>query len=186
MRRNKAAFSFFLAMCITIMVGTIGIETCAALLAAVLVHECGHIAAIYLCGMKVLAIKPEPSGLKIIYSETVDCKAELLSALAGPVAGTVYYWLVRNAGGMWELSAQLSLLYTLFNMLPAKELDGGRILSVLAGHLLGEEEGRRLVTFLSILVCAAFLCFGVVCFLRGEGGGMFAAAIWLLMLHNGN
>lgn len=186
MRKHKAKFSFSLAMVITILAGTIGAETCVSLLAAVLVHECGHIAAIHLGGMKVIGVRPELSGLKIIYSETGSRKAELFSALAGPFAGAIYYMILRKVEGMWAISGQLSLLYTLFNLLPAKELDGGRILSLLAAELIGEEEGRNLTELCSVLVCAAFLVFGIVLFIKGEGGGMFAAGIWLLVLHKGN
>ena len=186
MDNKKARFSFCLAVCVTVMAGTIGKESCAALLTAVLVHECGHVAAIYLCGMKVLAVRPELSGLKIIYSQTGDCRAELIAALAGPLAGAVYCFIVRNGGGMWGLSAQLSLLYTLFNMLPVKKLDGGRALYLIVENFFGEAEAADLVGLFSSLVCALFLGFGIVYFVKGEGGGMFAAGIWLVMLHKGN
>ena len=186
MKNKKAKFSFSLAMFITILAGTIGIETSVSLLAAVLVYECGHIAAIYLSGMKVIGIQPELSGLKIIYSETGSRKSELFSAVAGPLAGTVYWVAVRNVGGMWALSGQLSLVYTMFNLLPVKELDGGRILELLAGDMLGEIDGKHLAELCSALICAAVLFGGTVLFVKGEGGGMFAAGIWLFILHKGN
>ena len=71
-------------------------------------------------------------------------------------------------------------------MLPVKKLDGRRALYLIVENFLGEAEAADLVGLFSSLVCALFLGFGIVYFVKGEGGGMFAAGIWLVMLHKGN
>ena len=107
-----------------------------ALLPAVIIHELGHAIALRLCGTRVTALHFEACGLRMDYSACLTEREELLCALAGPAAGAVYALCAALLGrGLRSefllCSAGISLSLTVFNLLPAPMLDGGRALAAL-------------------------------------------------------
>ena len=80
-----------------------------------------------------------------------------------------------------SLSAGVSILLSLFNLLPALPLDGGRIVLALSCAALGEKRGERVTEGLSLFVGAALLACGFWLMLRRRGLAVLAAAIWLLL-----
>lgn len=163
-----------------------GICLAAAFLLAVFVHESAHLAAIYSMGLRVERIGFELCGLKICYSGDAGGWEDLISALSGPVAGVVYYLFARNLHEMFALSAQISLVYSAFNLIPIIPLDGGRALSCLLEHLCGAEKGSRYCRAVSLVISVAVLLIGTIYYLRGEGGAVYAAGIWLVIMQNTN
>lgn len=146
-----------------------------ALLPAVLVHELGHAGALRLCGARVTMLRFEVCGLRMDYGGCLSDAEELLCALAGPAAGAAYALCSALLGRALEsafllCSAGVSLCLTVFNLLPAPMLDGGRALCVLhcgKGRLLGVLTGAVL------LVCGALL------FNRSFGLALLAAGLWV-------
>lgn len=103
----------------------------AALMAAAAAHEAGHILALYLCGSRVVQLRVELGGLCLVHTALCRHGEEAFAALAGPMAGLL--WTAATAS-LWPLSAALSLLLSMYNMLPALPLDGGRAILSLTGH----------------------------------------------------
>lgn len=103
----------------------------AALLAAAIAHEAGHILALYLCGSRVVQLRVELGGLCLMHTALCRHGEEAFAALAGPMAGLLW---AAAAAVFWPLSAALSLLLSLYNLLPALPLDGGRAILSLTGH----------------------------------------------------
>ena len=109
-----------------------GSGTLSALIPAAAAHELGHILAITACGGTVRCIKMDVFGLSADYSAALDRRGSVICAAAGPLAGAVYALAAFFAGGGFLMtSAVLSLVLTGFNLLPARPLDGGRIVSCL-------------------------------------------------------
>lgn len=183
MKKYRCLMSLCIALCVSYIQRTISLELFVSILVAVLVHEAGHIVAIYTNGMKVSSIKVELSGLKISYNGDGLGTSDLVSVLAGPIAGIIYFFVADKCLNFPYLSAELSLLYSIFNLLPVFPLDGGRAMLIISEKVFGE-DGQSYVRQLSKVFCAIFLLLGLLCFLMGEGGALFASGVWLLIMQN--
>ena len=160
------------------------IETIFAFLLAIVVHELGHIIAIFLMGMRVKNVKLELSGIKIEYSGIASEDSETFVALCGPLAGIAYFLVIHKANAFFALSGELSLIYSFFNIMPIAPLDGGRIILLQTEKIDKEDRINGFVYRAAAWFCVTFFVFGLINLLKGEGGGMFAAGIWLLLLQN--
>ncbi len=153
-----------------------------ALLLPVLVHELSHVFVLLLLGLRIKRIRLEPEGLCIRYSGECPDWAHAAASLAGPVGGLVYTLLTRRSCSMWlSLSADVSLLLSLFNLLPLMPLDGGRAFWILCRAVLGD-EGERLFMYVSRIFLALLLGFGVYAAASNRGSAPLLASLWLLML----
>ena len=113
-----------------------------ALIPAAAAHEAGHILAVTACGGNVRCIKTDIFGLTMDYSGVLDRRGSVLCAAAGPLAGAVYALAAFFVGGSFLItSAVLSLALTIFNLLPARPLDGGGIVSVLCTAAASRRAG---------------------------------------------
>ena len=126
-----------------------------ALIPAVIVHEAGHIAALHCCGIPIRQLRLEVTGLCMECDSLFTSRQEALCAFAGPVAGLLWSLLLRYIPGCWaEISGRISLGLSLFNMLPVRPLDGGRILLALTGS-------ERLVRLWGIIIPASLILFAL-------------------------
>ena len=161
-------------------------ENVTAVLLAVLAHELGHLLMLRLLGLTIQGFRMELRGLCIEYGGYTGAVGHTLAAAAGPGAGLLYALfaaaLGERLGCRWlYFSAGTSLVLTLFNLLPALPLDGGRILLSLSCALLGERRGRRLTEGCGLLIGAALLSLCVALAVSGRGLSVLLAAAWLLL-----
>ncbi|WP_251446411.1 site-2 protease family protein [Vermiculatibacterium agrestimuris] len=158
-----------------------------ALLACAL-HELGHWWAIRALGGRIRYLRLSCAGaeLRLSAARPLPPGKMLLAALAGPGMNLLLAMgsagLARHgAGERLYLFAGLNLGLTLFNLLPAGWLDGGRALENLLALLGREELGRRSAEICSIIV--ALLLLGAGCFLLWESGGqnftLLIAGLWM-------
>ncbi len=158
----------------------------AAILAPVIVHELGHVVALRLYGLRIRRVSADLRGLCIEYGGLCTPTGHVVSALAGPAAGFAYafaasYYARGSGNEVLTLSAGVSLLLSLFNLLPILPLDGGRVFSVLAAELLGGRRGDALTKSVSLALSTALLMAGTYWMWRGRGTALTIAALWLLL-----
>ena len=157
-----------------------------AVLLPVLAHELGHILALRLLGLRIRCFQIELKGLCIEYRGYTGALGHALAAAAGPALGLLYALaaslLAARFHSPWlELTAGVSLLLSMFNLLPALPLDGGRILYHLSAALLGERTAARVANGFSLAVGAVLLGVGTYLMLSGCGLALELAAVWLLL-----
>lgn len=167
-----------------------GITSLAALLAAIFVHEAGHAAAIVMCGGRVRGVYADSSGLCMSKSGAYGTASELITLLAGPVAGLALALLCAHIGQRWSnvfflRTAGMSLLLTVYNILPALPLDGGRTLMCVLNALFGAEKVESIMFFISLAVGLALAVLGMRSADTGLGAALIAAGVWVLIAQTG-
>lgn len=178
----EAAFIFTLVFCLCDR------RTVLALICAAGVHEAGHMLCLMLLGGSIKNIKIEVHGLCIEYGGGSETK-NILVAAAGPIIGAAYAMTIHCVTGLRQetlllLSAELSLILSAFNLLPALPLDGGIILRETLFINMGSEEGERRCRELSVITGALLLTAGTGMIVCGYGMAVITAAIWLLLAQN--
>lgn len=156
-----------------------------AVLIPAAVHELGHIFTLRLLGLRIKGFRAELKGFCICYSGYTGALGHALAAASGPMSGLLYAMAASVMGerlvSSWlELSAGVSLLLSLFNLLPALPLDGGRIVYAFSGIFLREAAAVRLCNILGLATGGVLLLCGVWLMLNGYGLAMALAAVWLL------
>lgn len=119
---------------------------------AVVIHELGHYFAVLLCGGKVLSLSAIPGGVDMVVSP-MNKGQRFLCILCGPFLGITPV-LFRN---YFPELAVFSFLLTIYNLIPVRPLDGGRLLELFIGEY---EKPFRILERLIMWVIVA-LCIGL-------------------------
>lgn len=119
---------------------------------AALIHEIGHIIAVYLIGGEIIGIHIHSYGV-IMETENIDGIGELLCALAGPAASfsimTVYRWM--------PLTAICGIIQGTYNLLPVYPLDGGRAVYALSRRFYENKIVSTLLELASVSAICVFV-----------------------------
>ncbi len=127
---------------------------------ACIIHELGHIIAVYLTGGEILSIQFSWTGIKMTASTPKTNKSAIFVQLCGPLANLLAF-LLLIACGKTGYFAIFCLAEGFLNLLPYKFLDGGTILELLAEISPNEKKCRIFNSFLRIIV---FLIFTIYLF----------------------
>jgi stage IV sporulation protein FB len=158
----------------------------AAAIPAILIHEFGHFAAIRLLGGRVGTIRIDLSGVTMDYAGAFSEKREFIIALAGPFLGLVYAAGTSAVGTALEsrfllCSSGISLILSVYNLLPAFPLDGGRLLHYFLTSLFGRKTADRTLVLSSFLVGAVLIVTGIYAVEHGFGLALCVAGAWILL-----
>ena len=153
---------------------------------AAILHELGHLLALYLLGGHVSRFCFRLSGGELQYDgKHLSYGGEVLLALAGPAVNLLFAWLSGWLASFWqqELLYQFSgchLVLAFFNLLPALPLDGGRVLQTLL-ELRFPMDGERLAGIVSLCVGAVLFVLGSAVLLKGGNPTLFSAGGVILL-----
>ena len=158
-----------------------------ALLAAAVLHEWGHMAALHHFGGRISHLHISPFGAEMILNDTARLSygAEMLVTLAGPVVNLVLAVVLALPGRYWEgiyVFAGAQLVLGLFNLIPAQPLDGGRLLWLMVAWLTEPFTADRVTSVVSaVFAVALFVCGAAVFYRTGNSPFLLLGAIGLLV-----
>ena len=155
-------------------------------LAALALHECGHLLAFSLLREPSPAFSFSLGGFRFIARRPLSHRAEGLIAAAGPLANLAAAALLlmlslsaANARSYLVFAAMLELSSALWNLLPIADLDGARILAALLSPLPPHcAEAILRVISLIVLFLGLTVSLGILYF----SGAAFYTSLALLLL----
>ena len=156
-----------------------GIFALAVISAAV--HELGHYSALCTLGARPYLLRLELTGAALYFDESrLSYGREIIAALAGPAAGLVL--TLAAAIIKAHALAGVSLVLSLFNLLPIGGLDGGRILAAMLSMIMSPERARSICVWLTV-ICAAVMFGGGICLMLyfHSGAALIIAGAALLI-----
>ncbi|MFC0581000.1 site-2 protease family protein [Micrococcoides hystricis] len=160
------------------MIGAYVFALIAALFFAlsVLVHELGHVAAARAFKTPVVEVELNLLGGFTRYPRGVlSAGQEAAMAAAGPLASAatsaIFFALAGLGHGpifyIFLMLGRVNLLLTIFNLLPASSLDGGKIVESLLFKLTGKQRPGLIVT---TIASAALIAVGLALLFLTEAG----------------
>ena len=146
----KLCFSFFAVVSLTCLFGGESGKVL-IMLACCVLHECGHIAAMLLCGCKPTCLTLYGAGIKLTPPKHINSFAKDAFILA---SGCAVNFLLAFAScivsGKLSFFARTNLLLGGFNLLPVGFLDGGKLISL----VLGGKASKIVKTAFALLIAA--------------------------------
>lgn len=152
-----------------------------SLIIASAVHELGHIAAIYLCGGHLKDFSADPWGFSITGAGIPAVKGDIFSLLAGPFAGLALSLCVCADIAFLKTLGMVSFLLSVYNLLPAWPLDGGRTMAIVTEHIFGHETSMKIIGAAGIATGTLLSAFGAVFAMPA----LIIAGIWVLIAQTG-
>lgn len=167
-----------------------GLDYLIGFLTAVAVHEMGHITIIKLCGGKVRRISVNILGVVIDYYSINDFISELFCIAAGPAAGFALSYAASLLGNFYSnklflTTSGISLLLSIYNLLPIYPLDGGRFVNAILKLKLSEAKAEQTVSTIGRIISFAMIISGIISIKQNYGLALLFAGICTLSVQTG-
>ncbi len=184
----KVKVSFFGILMLAALFFTHAYLSIAALLASAL-HELSHMAAAKLCKIEIKELRLDIFGASLKVERTMlSYSKETILAAAGPLSNLtsalLLFWLLpyfENPPHFLSLFTAASFFLGALNLLPIKDLDGGRIVYCLAEWLFSPTAAYRIQRALSFFVVICLWLLSVYLLLKlGATLSLFVFSISLL------
>ncbi len=157
------SFLFCAVVCFMLVIDRTGLVI--PTLFATLVHETGHLFAMWVAECQPRSIRLIPTSVQIVRGFSRKRGGEIGITLCGPMANlAVFLSLFVNYsifGSLQSLSfAVLNLVIALFNLLPVSGLDGGTLLEIIIARYTDIYKAESIVRIITAV-------FAVIAFLLG-------------------
>lgn len=155
-----------------------------------LLHECGHIISMLVCGERVRLLRISASGLCIErkINSALSFSREIIISLSGVCVNFLLslfsYIIYLLSGGEFLRSViYVNLAIALFNLLPAGQLDGARGLSFILRRRIPESTADRITDTLSLVTTVILIAFSLVAFyFRAANPSLAVVTIYLSII----
>lgn len=147
------------------------------------VHELGHFAALCLFGAPPWLLRLELTGAAMYFDEQrLSYGQEIIAAAAGPMAGLLLSFAAAFGGA--HALAGVSLMLSVFNLLPIGGLDGGRMLHAVLALLTDSQRAGRACFAVTLTAASAMLVTGAALMIHSRSGSalILAGAVLLIKL----
>ena len=155
--------SFLFAALITFMLACDKTGLALPMLFAVIMHEIGHLFAMWMLDCTPKSIRLIPASVQITKSISKPYRNDITVALFGPLSNLVLFFALYCNFLVFKSQitlcyALINLLVALFNLLPVTGLDGGTVLySVIAKRKGPDKASLTLKIITSVLAVAVFI-----------------------------
>ena len=139
-------------------------------LAAILIHECGHLAVMALMRAPPRRVSFRAFGILLDTDRlrSLSYRQEALVLLAGPAANLLTAALALLCGGKALWFAAVNLIIGLFHLLPFAALDGGSLLALLLRRQSPSGRGERIADLVSLLLLIPVFLLSILLCLSGK------------------
>ena len=153
-----------------------------ALLISAFTHEAGHAAAINLCGGRISDFRLDASGMSMCETGVDGIAAELFCLLSGPATGLILaIFMLKLNTDFASYTCAVSILLSIYNLLPALPLDGGRAVFCLLNSICGSETANRILEVSGIVTGTLLVAAGIALMKTA----LLIAGIWILIAQTG-
>ena len=133
------------------------IENFMCLYLFVIMHEISHMLVAIILKMNVYEIELLPIGVNAKYTGKISNFKELLISLAGPIASFLFALMFEN-----ETFKLMNLSIAIFNLMPIRPFDGGKILENFFCILFGKKTANKILRFLSKISLNLLLLLAII------------------------
>lgn len=180
------SFLFFAVISIMLVTDRTGLVI--PTLFAAMIHETGHLFAMWVMDCAPKSIRLIPASIQIVRAFSPKPYGEVTIAILGPLSNIVLFFVLginylcfKNEVAL-EFAA-LNLILGIFNFLPVKGLDGGTILYSLICRYADEYRAEKSIKILTVILAAASFFGGVVLALHGKLNiSAFIIALYLIVM----
>ena len=156
-----------------------------AMILAIILHECGHILAARLCGIKLRECRIGLFSAGLFPKDSIfSYKKEIFLCFAGPAVNFItslpLIFFIHENTAFLQYFVFSSIALGILNLIPIADFDGGRILRAFL-YILVEERYARGFLYLLSMVCVLLLWLLSVYILlrRGSSLSLFIFSISL-------
>ena len=180
--------SFLFAAVITAMLAFDRTGFALPLIFAVVMHEGGHLLAMWILDCSPKRVRLVPAALEITAAFGCSRKKEIAVALAGPAVNlvlffTLWFNFLAYKGEQTLIYALINLLICIFNMLPVTGLDGGTVLFSLLARRKTPERAALIMRVINLSLAAVLISAAVyLCFHGKVNISLFITALYLIVI----
>lgn len=180
--------SFLFFAMITVMIAFDKTGLIVPTLFSVICHEAGHLFCMWAMGNTPKRIKLIPASVQITDSITSRYKTDNIVSLCGPLVNILLFLVFYINYSIWGnittlIFAFLNLILGLFNLLPVKGLDGGRILHNIISQKRDIARADLILKFLGIIFSAILITLAVILHFKGKLNlSIYILGIYFLVL----
>jgi len=150
----------------------------------ILLHEIGHIVAMFISGAKISKIKVNAFSVDIIQDNCLPYLKEIFIILSGPFLNIILCILTELIYGNLEFELLKSfsvqnLIIGFVNLLPISSLDGGRLLITFLEKYFDENVVYKISCVVSIIFIVPIFCLGFCAVIKCFNFSILILAIYL-------
>lgn len=165
--------SFLFMAVLTVMLATDKTGFMLPTLFAIIMHEAGHLFAMWVLDVAPKRIKLIPASVQITADITRRYKTDIAVSLCGPLTNlllfaVLYINFISFKNEAVLVYALINLIIGVFNLLPVTGLDGGTILFSMLAKRMDYNRARCILRIITLILSATMLFLGVMFTLRGK------------------
>ena len=188
--KNKFSISAGAILLVSALYFFGGIQIIAELALCCAVHELGHFMFLRIFGAKGNFLRFDATGFSMSFTGLEGNVKKFVAASAGPLFGIIFYFISNYLGKIsvldfWQGAAMLSLLLSVYNLLPAWPLDGGYIAAIILNRFTSSEKSEKLVAVSGFLTSIILMIAGLIMLENKSGAAFIIAGMCLLTAQTG-